>query len=321
LHKEEKTKGRTLIMKKMLILVVVLLAIPAMAATPVTITCSVDNATRTVTVNYANTSSPADGNLVRGFGLDLKVLAGGNITALSNLDPNYRIYPGQIVIDTNHVRDYNTPYPGPKVLVPAATVPIEMGSLYTMDINYAPGHPKADPNLGYNAKPKTSGTLLKFVVSGTGAANGTVEENAARGGIVMEKAGKTVATPLCTWSISADCFYVGRVFPATAGNSLITVTQAMVDKWVYLGKPNCWCCPSQKRGNCVYTPSSTATVTNAIDMAKVKNVNVWGKAYTQAGYEPCCDFDMNGTVNAADLARVKNINNWGQIVGAAPPCP
>jgi hypothetical protein len=97
------------------------------------------------------------------------------------------------------------------------------------------------------------------------------------------------------------------------------VTQAMVDKWVILGKPNCWCCASQKRGNAVYTGSG-ATVTNAADLAAVKNAATWGKSYNQVGYNPCCDFDLNGTVNAADLAKVKNAANWSKVTGPGPLC-
>jgi hypothetical protein len=273
-------------MKKMLILVVVvLLAVPVMvSAVPpsrsaVTITCSV--AGRTVTVNYSCDPCVADANLVRGFGLDLNVTAGAgaNIASLSNLDPNYRIYPGQIVIDSNHVRDYNTPYPGPKVLVPSTSVAIEMGSLYTLDVNYAPGQPKYDPNLGYNAKPKKSGTLLKFTVSGSGSASGTVTENAARGGIVMERAAEKpiVASPPCTWSIAA---------------------------------PTCWdaaACAGQSLGD-----ADCNGKIQAPDLVKLKQS--WNKSKGQVGYNCCADFDRNGKVQAPDLVRLKqNWNKTGQL--------
>jgi len=218
-------------MKKMLILVVVLLAVPVMAASTVTITCSVDVPARTVQVSYSSNL-----NLIRGFGLDLNVAAGGNITAVSNLNTNYRIYPGQIVIDdSNRVTDYNTPYVPGSLGQPSVT--IEMGSLYTMDPNYQ----YKDPNYGYNKKPAASGTLLKFTVSGTGNANGTVTENQARGGIVMEDPNESptgLGPPLCTWSL---------VVPTDCLKNTATEYPVWADPmW---NKPNCWCYKRNCRGD------------------------------------------------------------------------
>jgi len=296
-------------MKKMLILVVVLLAVPAMAST-VTITCSVDNTARTVTVNYAS-----DVNLVRGFGLDLNV-TGATITAISNLDPNYRIYPGQIVIDGNDVTDFNTPYvPGS---LGQASVSIEMGSLYTMDVNYQ----SQNPDYGYKKKPKKTGTLLRFTVSGTTPVSGTVTENAARGGIVMENPNEspTVATPLCSWSIAA--------------NECLKSTAAEYAVWSnpMWNKPNCWCFRRQCRGDAMgtkvgywvsigdlnilksaYGKADTVlrNVTNGICAdfghdkvgyrVSIGDLNIlksyYGKADTIAR---CCDLDTNCTLASGD---------------------
>jgi hypothetical protein len=111
-------------------------------------------------------------------------------------DANYRIYPGQIVIVDGNVIDYNTPYaPGD---LGDANVTVEMGSLYTMDANYA-----GDPNAGYNKRPGLSGTLLKFYTSGN--CTYAVTENAIRGGIVMEDPNEDPNVTLCSGSVVVGC--------------------------------------------------------------------------------------------------------------------
>ncbi len=174
-------------MKKIILFVVLCMAVPTLAAVPnVSITCSVDG--NEVTVSYVT-----DANLIRAFGLDI-TLEGANIIELVVLDPNYRIYPGQIVIVDGNVIDYNTPY------VPSdlgdANVTIEMGSLYTMDPCFA----GADPNLGYGMQPGQSGDLLKFYVSGD--CNYAITENEARGGVVMEDPDVDPNVTLCTGSVA-----------------------------------------------------------------------------------------------------------------------
>jgi hypothetical protein len=118
---------------------------------------------------------------------------------------------------------------------------------------------------------------------------------------------------------TADCLYVGRVFAATAGSSALTVTQTMVTKWVWLGKPNCWCCVSEKRGNGVYTGGSANRPDN-LDLNTIKNLSAWMQQYTAAGYKPCSDVDLSGKIDNIDLNRVKNLANWMVNVGAGPPC-
>ena len=138
-------------MRKFVLFMVLFAAVPAMAVSNVDITCTVDG--NEVTVSYAT-----DANLIRAFGLDITVDT-ANIVDLVMVDPNYRIYPGQIVIEDGNVTDYNTPYvPGD---LGDADLTVEMGSLYTMDANYA-----GDPNLGYGMQPGTSGVLFKFYVDG-----------------------------------------------------------------------------------------------------------------------------------------------------------
>jgi hypothetical protein len=116
--------------------------------------------------------------------------------------------------------------------------------------------------------------------------------------------------------VDTNGLYAGRVF-TLYGSTTFTVTSAMVNTWNALGQPNCWCCASQKRGNGVYTGSS-ATKTDAVDLAQVKNTANFNKNDTTSN--ACLDFNLSGKIDAADLAIVKNTNNFNKVTGAAPPC-
>jgi len=114
---------------------------------------------------------------------------------------------------------------------------------------------------------------------------------------------------------TADCLYVNRTFTTHAAN--LVVNAAMMTKWVYLGKPACWCCGSQKRGNGIYTGSSAGR-TDTLDLGGVKNAAAWTKWYTQAGYNPCLDFNLSGRIDTTDLGIVKNAANWTKSFGTCP---
>ncbi|RKY25924.1 MAG: hypothetical protein DRP62_00230 [Planctomycetota bacterium] len=206
-------------MRKFVLFMVLFAAVPAMAVSNVDITCTVDG--NEVTVSYAT-----DANLIRAFGLDITVDT-ANIVDLVMVDPNYRIYPGQIVIEDGNVTDYNTPYvPGD---LGDADLTVEMGSLYTMDANYA-----GDPNLGYGMQPGTSGVLFKFYVDGD--CNYVVTENELRGGVVMEDPEEDPNVTLCSGNITivTDC---------------MAATNPGYANWLYWGKPDCWCYKRQCRGD------------------------------------------------------------------------
>lgn len=172
-------------MRKIVLLFLLFMAVPAMAASNVTLSC-----THTVVgdTNWVTVSYNSDTNLIRAFGLDLTVLRlstdgntypDANITDVCNLDPNYRIYPGEIVITNGAVTDYNKPYALSDMADHNNIITVEMGSLYTTDANFA-----SDSNMGYNKIPAKSDQLLKFAYKNGCYAK--VELNARRGGIVME---------------------------------------------------------------------------------------------------------------------------------------
>jgi hypothetical protein len=170
-------------MRKIVLFIAALffMAVPVMAVTDVNISCTVLDS-NWVAIDY-NTHS--DTNLIRAFGLDITV-PDGNIKEVNGLDPNYRIYPGQIDFVSGHgygdVNGYGTPYALSDLN--DANLTIEMGSLYTTDPCFAVD--PCDPNndRGYGKKPGKSGRLLKFRIAN--ACSYTVDANVRRGGIVME---------------------------------------------------------------------------------------------------------------------------------------
>jgi len=297
LHNEEKIRKDGSMKKLIVILVLVMVACaPAMAA----VTCCSSKSGSTVTVKYNVT----DVNAVRAFAMDMSVST-GTITGVTCSNSSYYIYPGQITIVSGSVASYgscicSSAYPGTKGGIGTSAVTVEVGSLYSG-----------------TTKPASSGTLLTFTISNT-AATVTLAGNAVRGGVVMERAEETPSVTYTT--CSSDCLYLTRVFPATAGFNGLTVNSTHLARWNWLGKPNCWCCVGQKRGNNTYTGAS-ANRPDTADVAAVKNSNAYMKYYTQTGYPPCGDVDFSGRIDTTDVARIRNSLNYMKSVGGGPPCP
>jgi hypothetical protein len=116
-----------------------------------------------------------------------------------------------------------------------------------------------------------------------------------------------------------NCLYVGKVFLATVGSPLLVVNSTMMGKWNYLGRPNCWCCLSQKRGNGVYAGGSALRPDNS-DLNAIRVATAWMKQYNQAGYVACSDVDLSGRLDNTDLNRVRQATNWMVSVGAGSGC-
>jgi len=172
-------------MKKIMALLVLCLAVPALATVTIT---AVDQGGGVVAINYA----VSDASLVRAFALDISVTGGAKITQLvaasyktngasTAASKGYGIYPGTIDINstTGVVAAYGTPVapatdPGAAGALNSAAITLELGSVYKGDAN----------------KPATSGTLCKLKVDKTTTMSAVL--NATRGGIVMED---TTLTP------------------------------------------------------------------------------------------------------------------------------
>jgi hypothetical protein len=182
-------------MKKTILLVLLLLCAPAMAA--VNITCTATG--NVVSINYDASAEP---NLVRGFALNVTA-TGANITGISDVHPKYYIYPGTIQIDANgDVTNWGTPVapasaPDNPGQLGTGSIVLEMGSLYKSgDDSNAPG---------------ATGLLCKLTVDGYCTIG--IAGNSTRGNVVLENGNAaTINATGCTvgqpcWNY--DCFTCG----------------------------------------------------------------------------------------------------------------
>ena len=205
-------------MKKSIIFVLAmcLFAAPAMAA--VDITCS-DDGSGVVTVSWDAIGEP---NLVRAFALDITVDSGAVITAVNDVNVDYGIYPGSIVIVDGNVADYGLPVADVNDGPAGATLPgldsngvtVEMGSLYVGAVN----------------APDASGDLFTFTVDGD--CNVTIVENAVRGGVVLEDVLAAVDINAPVYEVAIEC-YTGPDYA----------------EWVAVGRPDSWCNVRQCHGD------------------------------------------------------------------------
>jgi hypothetical protein len=221
-------------MKKIMALLVLCLAVPALATVTIT---AVDQGGGVVAINYA----VSDASLARAFALDISVSGGAKITQLvagsyktngasTAASKGYGIYPGTIDINstTGVVNAYGTPVapaadPGAAGALGSAAITIELGSVYKGDAN----------------KPATSGTLCKLKVDKTCTLSAVL--NATRGGIVMEDTTLTPTVVLptnvaITVSTSA-CACWGDIAGGTGGIPDGKVTTADMNKLLSLLAP------------------------------------------------------------------------------------
>jgi hypothetical protein len=215
---EEKTEQeRVEFMKKLfLVLAILLLAAPAMAA--ITISGTVNTTTKTVDINYS-------GDLARAYALEIEVDS-GTITAV---DPcfvgegaGYGIFMGTIQIDSSGtVTDDGTPV-APNDAPDAngtgigtSKVILEMGSLYE------------------TTGPASSGTLCRVTVSE--CCTMTVSVNTTRGAVVLENAtaaSTNLPLEIGICATEPECY-----------------TGPQLTEWRAVGSPPSWCIPRQCHGD------------------------------------------------------------------------
>jgi len=311
-------------MKKLILVLAILLSVPAFAAVSISLVKESPDGNK-VDLNY-NATDPCNGNLPRAFALIIEVNGTANVVDVNgykkgestSASRGYGIYPAKIVIDGNNgtVSQWGDPLavqgaPGAyDQVLPSQKFVLEFGSLY------AP--------VGDSANcPATSGTLC-YLKMDCNSALGAVtikatEEDAYRGGVVLENG--TTPDPNLTASLlyqclqeDTNCLKNGMVFSRTICDPCLTtdinITAAIMGRWAYVGRPNCWCCNAQKCGNGNYTSGSKTRV-DAADLSSLKLS--WFKYYTQAGYNPCVDFNLSGRVDAADLSVLKS--HWFKTTG------
>jgi hypothetical protein len=291
------------IMKKSIfVLLVLMLAVPAMAENAV-ITV-VNNADGTASINYTS-----DVN-VRAFALDVNVST-GTITAVTDYhtgesvtgDKGYGIFLGEFGIDINDAGIVQSPgSPVASVNEPGAAgtgigtnrVILQLGALYE------------DGN-----QPVLSGTLCKVTVSAGGTMCIT-EEDTYRAGVVLEDGNGTSPnlTGACGIDIVMDCF-----LGSPSGNPDFGDWNAF-DFWKAAGEPICWCAKTWPGGDFRYQCKGDADrlFTGKDKLGKRKWVSSldldcfaagWQKVETEDGFNTwrCADFAHQFTGKDKDGKR------------------
>ena len=180
--REERTKKGRLIMKKIiLLLAIMLMASPALAAVNITVTDAGDGS-GWATIAYAE----GETDFVRAFALDITA-ADANIVEIDSISADYWVFPGSIDInDEGLVEDQGSPvapssYPGTLGGLDTNGITIEMGALFEVGVDPEPG---------------ATGTLLRIRVDATSEV--CVAENSIRGGVVMKD-------PSATPTVGLEC--------------------------------------------------------------------------------------------------------------------
>jgi hypothetical protein len=159
-------------MKKIiLVMALLMLAGPALAAVTITADCNGFGEPNQCVVRYV-----ATGNDVRAFALDITI-SDGNIVSVDDEDLNYYVNPGSVSVDGDTITGDLVcdagEYAGTKAGLNTGEITTEQGSLYVGDAN-SPGGTGAG----------SSGVLFSFKVDTSCTVD--IELNTIRGGVVME---------------------------------------------------------------------------------------------------------------------------------------
>lgn len=298
-------------MKKLLVVLAVLaVAVPSMAAT--TVGCAVSGTPVATGANFNVTYSyDLAGSFPRAFALDISTNLGtiSGVTAAktgesTSVAKGFGIFPGTIAIDsTGSVTSYGSPV-APQSDLPSGTqagignaaVTVELGSLYS----------------GTDAKPANSGTILTVSIACATSASArtatiTIVPNTARGGLVLEDA----------TSVGAFSNTCTIVIPAAVAPDCFASTLSTYGRWVSSGKPACWCPPASITGLAVGGTGYQCVGDAGQDLAGAYRVYTsdfnlvtgnWKRTLTTPGYNACADVahDTTGAyaVYTSDFNRV-----------------
>jgi len=326
--------------KVVLALIVSMLAVPALAG--VTVDCTIDG--NEVTVTYEMVGG--DVNLPRAFGLD--IIADANISIDETLpspdinDSDYYIYPGSIDVndDEGTVDDYGSPV----AILDANTMTIEMGSLYA---DNDPDHNTAPPASGWLIKFRvakvsninvdlrenvdrggvvmedvnyvgdvvcgqcTSGIVEDYTISGTVAYLGSGLSGVTMNG--LPSAPVTAGGGIYSDTVSSG--WSGTVTPSKTGYGFkptdrvySNVTSDQLDQ-DYCAYPECWDWLGQCQGDTV----GNDLVIDLSDFFAFKAA--FGADKGDANYDPCADYDRNGTIDLSDFFTFKASFAVGSVAG------
>jgi hypothetical protein len=270
-------------MRKFVLVLVALLAMPVLAVDP-NIYLQAGDEPGEVEIWYNRN----DGNLPSGLGLTVTVSA-GTITAVDELSAVYNIYPGQIVIVDGNVTDYNTPVASG---LGTGTVVLEFGALYER---------------GVDTPPANSAKLCSVTVSTTCTVTVTGDDDRAGVGMGI------VAENYVAYPVSAS-------LGVTLSTDCLSNSAPYYSKWTSFGKPDCFCYRKQCAGDANGGSVAGRPVTSA-DLVVLQNAYNKSTATLLSTYTAgiCADFnktDVAGRpVTSADLVVLQgNYNKAGTLI-------
>jgi hypothetical protein len=306
-------------MKKILVvLAILLLGVPAVAKVTITAEADIEGS---VTISYQMDAD--DANLPRAFGIDVTV-TGPNITGTPGVnDTDYYVAPGTFEYDPCFPNDVNWGYA--IVDLDNNSFTIEMGSLYDDD----------DPC--HTTPPPPNGTLCTFTMDANCEYYVDLEENSARGGVVMENTGKAYDANYVVLvdanGLDISCPNVappdGNCFPTDAAYALQYADYITYRK-TYGRDPNCWCADPNGSGYQCKGDADGSTQGMAKYRVAGNDLDLvianWKRKIDTA--DPCADVDHKKQgmakyrVAGNDLDIV--IANWKKKdadLGVPGPCP
>jgi hypothetical protein len=267
-------------------LILALLLMTATAWARVDIICSQVGDTNEITVSYVVVGEDPN---IRAFALDIYLSNDVNIIGIGTYktgesvvgDKGYGIFPSSFAQnidpedpdwdDENYSPLANeADYPDDTLGgLDTNGITVELGSLYVGDTN----------------KPASSGNLLTFYIESENCGI-TIEENQIRGGVVMVDPNDDIDVNSPGCEATFGCLVVGQYVGG------VMITQAMVDLWDSVGRPDCWCYDCHWRadtdGDC------------DVDYPDVLNViagwNDWNA-------NQCGDTDNDGDVDYPDVLQ------------------
>jgi hypothetical protein len=294
-------------MKKIILIMVALIAVPALAEVTISV---VNNGDCTCDITYAATDADqlAGKSLISGMALNITVDSGATIDAISNYkedgestngSPGYGIYPGSISIISGAFDSSGDPIgdpldPGTLGGLGDAAITIELGALYDDD---------ASPS----AAPLATGTFCTLEVSGDCHVSLALEET-HRKGVIMEDGSSRSVGSGCTL-VEAD----------------VTCAPPFPDCWK--DAPGLTQCDGDFSGDGVgYNVTSTDFILLKAAYLTDYLSDPFGTGDDE--YNPCADANRDGYVTSTDFIALKtyylqtppgNCNNDGSEKW--PPLP
>lgn len=308
-------------MKKIVFILVLLLFTAPALATNVTIDANQVGDTNEVVITYFS-----DGNLPRGFGLDITVTDGNIVACIpamegecTDSDRGFGIFPSTIVID-------DTP---PQAVIifagnPVSTIQPALGGLDTNGVTIELGSLYQEPNsppLGTESDPIVLCTIVVTEdcivrIKGNAARCG---EGSPAYGVVMENPDEIPIVVFGIADVNIDDG-PGPCFPSDHPD---------YDEWVLVGEPNSWCytyqCYGDADGKQGGDPFSGYFYVEYADLNAL--IASWKKPTTDPAFDISADFSRSEDgdpfsgyfrVEYKDLNIV--IANWKDDSGLAADC-